>query len=98
MSWQLAHIGPYTVNTPAGMPLVLCMLLGAILLLAWVFSSLFMLKKTLKAPSEKSLFKGARATLLLSINTLAFIFLLGVLLDITTVSYTHLTLPTTPYV
>ena len=86
MNWQLAHIGPYTVNTPAGMPLVLCMLLGAILLLAWVFSSLFMLKKTLKAPSEKSLFKGARATLLLSINTLAFIFLLGTLLDITSTS------------
>jgi hypothetical protein len=62
------------------------MLLGAILLLAWVFSSLFMLKKSLKATSEKSLFKGAGATLLFSINTLAFIFLLGILLDITSTS------------
>ncbi|QHJ13183.1 hypothetical protein FX988_03442 [Paraglaciecola mesophila] len=86
MNWQLAHIGPYTLNTPDGMPLGLCLLLGAILLLAWVFSSLFMLKKAPKAPSEKSLFTGARATLLLSINTLAFIFLLGTLLDITSTS------------
>lgn len=83
MIWQLADIGPYTVSTPEGMPLALCMLLGALVLVAWLISSLFMLKEALKAPSEKSLFKGARATLLLSMNTLAFIFLLGTLLDIT---------------
>lgn len=79
MSWQIAQFGAYTVSTPANMSLVQCAILGSMLLAAWLLGNLFIYRRLSKS-------KFYVSCLLLSLNSLAFIALLGTVLDINYVS------------
>ena len=79
MSWQIAQFGAYTVSTPANMSLVQCAILGSMLLAAWLLGNLFIYRRLAQSTFYVSCLR-------LSLNTLAFIALLGTVLDINYVS------------
>ncbi|ABG41999.1 hypothetical protein Patl_3497 [Paraglaciecola sp. T6c] len=89
MSWTLAQVGTYTLATPQGMPLLLCVVLGVVLITAWLTSSVLMLRGSLSFNSQAARASAPMAIALVCINTLAFAALLATVLDIKN-STTHI--------
>ena len=89
MSWTLAQVGTYTLATPQGMPLLLCIVLGVAFLTAWLTSSVLMLRGSLRLNKQAASISAPLAIGLVCINTLAFVALLATVLDIKN-STTHI--------
>lgn len=89
MSWTLAQVGTYTLVTPQGMPLLLCVVLGVVLITAWLTSSVLMLRGSLRLNKQVASISAPLATGLVCINTLAFVALLATALDIKNIT-THI--------